>query len=468
MPRSGRRPRTASCLSIAIAAALAASSARAGDVTVQLDSGSGFSVRNASGAIERLRVDEATGNVSRNGALFVHTTGTQNVFVGTGAGTATTSGLGQNTALGHNALHSITSGMFNAAAGTNALFYNTTGHSNAAFGSNAMLYNTTGYANAAFGQAALSANTSGDSNAAVGQNAMRVNTTGSGNAAVGVNALRLNTSGYWNAAVGGNALRSNSTGAQNSAFGRNALYANTTGARNAAFGTYALRNTTIGIENAAFGSHALRRNTTGQQNAALGRLALYNNTSGSRNVAVGVGAGSAQDTGNDNIYLANPGNSGESGQIRIGTTGTHTGTRIAGIHGAALSGFGVQVLVEPNGTLGTTVSSARFKQDVHDMGDASDLLMRLRPVTFHYREDAVGAEGAKAKEYGLIAEEVAEVAPELVAGDADGNPYTVRYHVLPALLLNEIQKQERVIAALSARIEALEATPGAACEAGVR
>jgi hypothetical protein len=356
----------------------------------------------------------------------------------------------------------------NTAVGAAALFYTTTGHSNAVVGSNAMIFNTTGYLNAAVGERALYANTAGDGNAAFGASTLRANTTGSGNAAVGINALRSNTSGYWNAAVGGNALRMNSTGAQNSAFGRSALYANTTGVRNAAFGMYALRSTTTGGENAAVGSHALRQNTTGQQNAALGRLALYSNTSGSRNVAIGVGAGSSQSTGNDNIYIANPGSPGESGVIKIGTGGTHTTTRIAGIHGAVAMGA-VAVLIEPNGTLGTVVSSARFKQDVHDMEDASDVVRKLRPVTFHYTEAAVGAEGAQATQYGLIAEEVAEVAPELVATGADGKPYSVKYHVLPALLLNEIQKQERVIAALSARLEALEAGPaGAACEAGVR
>jgi len=460
---------------LALALALAASSAHAGDVSVQLDSGSGFSVRNAAGAIQRLRVDEATGNVSRNGVLFVHTTGSQNLFVGHFAGSTSTFGIGQNAAFGHNALGRVTNGSFNTAAGNYALFYNTTGHSNAAFGNSAMFYNSSGYANAAFGDSSLAMNTTGDSNAAVGQAAMRANTTGSGNAAVGSNALRSNTTGYWNAAMGGNALRSNNVGAQNSAFGRNALYSNTSAARNSAFGSYALRNTTTGAENAAFGSHALRHNTTGQQNVALGRLALYNNSSGSRNVAIGLSAGSGHSTGDDNVYIANPGTDLESGSIKIGTNGTHTKTQIAGIHGAAIPLIGVEVLVDPNGVLGTTVSSGRFKQDVRDMKDASDVLMKLRPVTFHYREDLVGAEGAKVTEYGLIAEEVAEVAPELVAHGADGKPYTVRYHVLPALLLNEVKEQHRVneeqrqvIAALTARLEAIEAAPGASCEVDAR
>jgi hypothetical protein len=114
------------------------------------------------------------------------------------------------------------------------------------------------------------------------------------------------------------------------------------------------------------------------------------------------------------------------------------------------------VLVLLDGTLGTATSSARFKQDVRDMGDASDLLMRLRPVTFRYLETEVGPEEAKTLRYGLIAEEVAKVSPELVAPGADGKPYSVKYHELPALLLNQVQQQQRTIATLEARIAELE------------
>ncbi|HVH20185.1 MAG TPA: tail fiber domain-containing protein, partial [Myxococcota bacterium] len=120
------------------------------------------------------------------------------------------------------------------------------------------------------------------------------------------------------------------------------------------------------------------------------------------------------------------------------------------------SAGGIGVLVNASGVLGTTTSSARFKQDVRDMGDASDLLMRLRPVTFRYTEDAVGADEARTPQYGLIAEEVAAVAPELVAPDLDGKPYSVKYHELPALLLNEVQEQEREIAELKAQMAQLQ------------
>ena len=364
--------------------------ALAGDVSIRLDTGSGLSVKDNTGAIERLRVDEATGNISRNGALFVHTTGSGNTFVGVGAGNLTTTGGGHN---------------------------------------------------AAFGLGALSANT-----------------TGLVNSAFGANALNDNTTGHRNAAVGYAALGSNISGAQNAALGAYALLISTTGSRNNAIGLAALGSNTVGSSNSAIGYRALYANSSGNLNTGLGDKALGSNTTGARNVAVGFQSGYSQTTGNDNVYLANTGVAAESGQIKIGTVGTHTGTTIAGISGATSAG-GIAVLVNASGKLGTTTSSARFKQDVRDMGDASELLMRLRPVTFRYTEDAVGAEEAKISQYGLIAEEVAEVAPELVAPDLDGRPYSVKYHELPALLLNEVQVQRHTIARLEARIAELEKRP---------
>ncbi len=166
-------------------------------------------------------------------------------------------------------------------------------------------------------------------------------------------------------------------------------------------------------------------------------------------------SGFYQTTGSDNIYLANTGTAAESGKIRIGNT-AHTETFIEGIDGNPAAG-GVAVLINSSNELHTLVSSARFKEDVRDMGEASALLMKLRPVTFRYREEAVGAEESKTPQYGLIAEEVAEVAPELVAPGADGRPYSVKYHELPALLLNELQQQERRIERQEQRIAALQA-----------
>lgn len=143
----------------------------------------------------------------------------------------------------------------------------------------------------------------------------------------------------------------------------------------------------------------------------------------------------------------------ESGQIKIGTVGTHTQTAIAGIHGATSSG-GIGVFVDASGVLGTTTSSLRFKEDVRDMGKTSEVLARLRPVVFRYREEV--AQGDRSDQYGLVAEEVAKVAPELVANDAEGRPYSVRYHLLAPMLLNEMQRQQRTIEALEARVRELE------------
>lgn len=419
--------------SVALGAALAlAESAQAADVSVQLDAGSGFSVKNSTGATQRLRVDEATGNLSRNGALFVHTTGPGNTFVGLSAGSLAT-----------------------------------TGANNTAFGQAALGGNTTGYHNSAVGEAALLTNTTGSRNAAFGKSALRNNTTGSRNSAFGSEALRDNITGNYNAASGSYALRVNTTGQQNSAFGDAALLSNTAGSNNSAFGEAALVLNTDGVRNSAFGDDALYANTGGNENTAFGAGALRSHTSGGNNIAVGFDAGANHTTGSDNIYIANPGVAGESGQIKIGAASTHTQVTIFGIFGNTRPA-GTTVFIDANGVLGTTTSSAAFKQDVNDMGDTSALLGKLRPVTFRYKREV--ADGDQTLQYGLIAEEVAEVAPQLVVTDAKGEPYSVRYHELPAILLNEIQKQQQVINALTTRLALLEgkAGPVAASKGGTR
>ena len=468
MARNGRRSGFRLGFWLAAGFLVAASPAYAGDVSVKLDVGAGFAVKNNTGSTDRFRVDEATGNVSRNGALLVHTTGAHNMFMGPNTGNPATTGFGYNTGFGSSALAAVTSGAFNSAFGFAALNSNTTGFSNSAFGQSALQLNTTGGSNAAFGsqalitnstgssntalgRGALFSNTSGSNNSAAGYGALHSNTTGGSNSAFGFIALNYNTTGYWNSAFGDGALRGDSTGPQNSAFGKSALYATTTGGSNSAFGSYALRANTTGFENAALGQTALRNNTSGADNTAVGRFALYGNTTGSRNIAIGSSAGSAQNTGNDNIYLANAGVAAESNTIRIGTSGTHTATFIAGINGTTVSGTGV--LVTGSGQLGVLASSARFKEAVEDMGEASDRLMALRPVRFRYTRDA-GGDG-QTEEYGLIAEEVAEVAPELVIADAEGRPFSVKYHELPSLLLNEVKKQRRTIEAQQQEIAAL-------------
>jgi hypothetical protein len=422
-----------------------AGSLRADDVTLTLGAGGGLSVRNNTGATERLRVDEATGNLSRNGALFAHSSGaTTSLYLGAEAGSTGSTGT-ENTGLGFR-----------------SLFGNTTGFRNTALGNEALAANTTGILDTAAGSRALTANTTGSSNTAVGDDSLRTNTTGAANTAVGASALFGNTAGFQNTASGASSLRNNTTGINNTAIGHGASQNNLTGNRNTVAGSGALQANLSGSNNTAVGVNALVLATSGDGNTAVGRNALFLSSGGSRNLALGDSAGTNQTTGSDNIYIANSGVAGESGSIRIGATGTHTQTAIAGIHGQTSTG-GIAVLVNSDGTLGTLTSSARFKRDVEDMGASSERVMRLRPVVFRYKPE-IGPESADEPQSGLIAEEVAQVAPEFVASDRDGKPYSVSYHALPALLLNELQRQSRenrdqsrTIAEQRRAIESLEA-----------
>jgi hypothetical protein len=194
----------------------------------------------------------------------------------------------------------------------------------------------------------------------------------------------------------------------------------------------------MGGNNAFFGANAGGSNTNGSNNSFFGEMAASANSTGSGNIVIGSVAGLNLVTGNNNIYLANAG-AEESNTIRIGTEGTQTATFIAGINGVNVNPSS-SVVVNSSGQLGIIVSSRRFKKDIRSMGDASSNLMRLRPVTFLYRPEY--AAGDQTLQYGLIAEEVAKVYPDLVSFGTDGKPQTVRYHLLSTMLLNEVQKQE--------------------------
>jgi Chaperone of endosialidase len=379
-------------------------------------------------------------------ALWANTTGIGNSAFGEEALTANTTGAG-NSAFGAMALYNATTGDSNSAFGDAALFANTTGAGNSAFGEAALYANQTGQANAAFGYYALRKTTASGSSA-FGYQALYSNTTGGLNAAFGYNALYANTTGGDNSAFGYLALQANTQGQQNSAFGRAALFANTTGSFNSAFGIESLSSNTLGTFNAAFGHRALR-SSTGSYNAAFGQLALWQMSSGDNNIAVGYSAGFSLTSGSYNVYVGNNGMS-ESNTIRIGTAGTHTATYIAGISGTTLTGSAVYV--NSNGQLGVATSSSRYKEQIADMSAESDVLLKLRPVSFYYRPDL---DETHLRQYGLVAEEVAEVAPGLVAYDADGTPQTVRYHFVNAMLLNEVQKQRRQLDNQNAEIREL-------------
>src|ERR1700719_579543 len=337
-----------------------------------------------------------------------------------------------NTGTGVNALFNNTGGAFNAADGAFALFSNTTGNSNTATGVNALVNNTTASDNMAMGYQSLFNNTTGDSNTGTGVNALYSNTTG-------VGALFSNTTAGLNTATGAAALFSNTTALDNTATGTAALYHNTIGSLNTANGFQALNANTTGGSNTANGVNALLNNTGANNNTADGVGALANNTTGSNNIGLGTNAGSNLTTGSNNIDIYDPGVAGESNHIRIGTAGTQTATFIAGISGATASG-GAAVFVNANGQLGTATSSRRFKQEIKPMDKASEAILALRPVTFRYKQE-IDPKGIP--QFGLVAEEVEKVNPDLVVRDAEGKVYTVRYEAVNAMLLNEFLKERR-------------------------
>jgi hypothetical protein len=289
------------------------------------------------------------------------------------------------------------------------------------------------------------------------------NTTGDNNTAVGRRTMESTTSGFSNSAVGAQALQANTSGAGNTAVGFNALSANTGAFNSTALGTQTLPNSNAD-GNTAVGAFAMNAHTTGLNNTAVGRGALFNLTDGERNIAIGLGAGVNLASGSDNVYLGALGDAADVATVRLGALGTHERAFIAGVRGVTTgTSNAVMVLIDGNGQLGTINSSRRFKTDIRDLDGASRPVLRLRPVTFRYRDTT--ATGARPLTYGLIAEEVEEVFPELVAYGADGRPETVRYHLLPTLLLNEIQRQERDMDALRRELAALRETVAALAQA---
>jgi hypothetical protein len=295
--------------------------------------------------------------------------------------------------------------------------------------------------NTALGEDALISNTTGFDSTAIGFNALFSNTTGSANTATGWTALQSNTTGFNNTANGSNSLARNTTGINNTATGEGALFLNTTGSQNTADGVFALGNNIDASQNTASGFSALIFNTTGASNTSVGYNSLSNNTTGSNNIALGASAGINLTTGNFNIDISNVGIAGESRTIRIGTTGTHTKTFIAGISGASVP-EGVGVIVGPNGKLGTVVSSARYKEAIKPMDKSSEAILALKPVTFRYKKD-LDPDGIP--QFGLVAEEVEKVNPDLVARDEQGKPYSVRYEAVNAMLLNEFLKEHQTL-----------------------
>jgi hypothetical protein len=330
------------------------------------------------------------------------------------------SDIDANTAMGTGALFSLNlngGGFYNTATGYHALYNNTTGSENTAMGLYALSNNITGYGNTASGASALGNNSTGFYNTAAGNFALSGNSIGS-----------------FNTAVGTSALESNLTGENNSAFGYGALASNG-GSNNTASGYGVLYNNTTGYSNTASGYDALNQNAIGYDNTASGYATLYSNTTGNNNIAEGYEAGYNLTTGSNNIDIGNRGIAGDASTIKIGTQGTHARTYIAGIYNNARV-RGLPVVINSQGELGMLFSSERFKTAIAPMGSDTAKLQQLRPVSFRLKSDPRGA-----VQYGLIAEEVAKVYPELVIRDQKGRIDGVRYDELAPMLLNEMQKK---------------------------
>lgn len=430
------------------------------------------------------------GNTDRNhlvaigdSALFHNGAGAVNYFDGR-----------LNTAIGSKSLYSNTTGAFNTACGFHSLYSNTTGFQNTAFGDGALYSNNTGISNTAVGEQALVLNTTGSNNTACGSGALFNNTDRSNLVAIGDSALFNNGLGVvnsyhatMNSAVGSKSLISNTTGYYNSAFGYHALQANSSGNGNTSVGTESMVLNTTGNNNTASGYRALMHNLSGANNAALGFQSMHDNQSGSENTAVGYYSmlGMIDGIGNTaigsctmkNIWHGNFNTIiGDSAGYELGGTamnnviaighkadmpfadneimiGNNTNTALycyAAYNGSMSPGGERDLYVNSTGKIGYLSSSSRYKDNIENM-DEIGWIYKLRPVNFTYKEDE-----QKNKRFGLIAEEVEQVIPELVSYNEKGEPETVTYSSLITPLLKAVQDQQREIEELKARIMELE------------
>jgi len=273
-------------------------------------------------------------------------------------------------------------------------------------------------------------------NTAEGQAALLSLSTGTFNTAVGFLSLRSNTEGNFNTAMGAGTLLSNA-GSNNTATGAAALLSNTTGSNNSRFGSTALALNTSGSLNTAIGAQALSSNTAGFENTAIGVGALGSST-GTGHIAVGFGAGGNVTTANNVICIGN----------NIVGANVNNTCFISGIRGmTTIHNDAMPVLIDSFGQLGTMSSSRRFKKEIKPMDKVSEALLALKPVTFNYKSD-----NSNRPEFGLIAEDVAKINPDLVVRDENGEIYTVRYDAVNAMLLNEFLKEHRKVQELEATV----------------
>jgi hypothetical protein len=286
--------------------------------------------------------------------------------------------------------------------------------------------------------------TAGTDNLFIGTNAGNFSVTGTKNIKIG-NGLCLVSSGSSNIGIGNVALNAVTSGSCNTAAGYNTLGSVAAGSNNTAMGGWsALPANSSGVHNTALGMGALYA-TTGSYNTAIGESAMSNGAANNRNITLGYIAGTSASAKTDDIFIWTAG-SNVSNTLSIGDIAIQTKCFIAGISGTVIGD--AAVLIDSMHQLGTASSSRKVKENIHPIDDESSLLMQLRPVTFNYKNQE-----SKAIQYGLIAEEVAEIMPNLAVYDSDKKPWSVRYHDLPVLLCNEYQKQHAAIATLSERIK---------------
>jgi trimeric autotransporter adhesin len=390
---------------------------------------------------------------------------------------------GRNTAEGTNALFSLTTGVWNVAVGFEALKNDTTGGQNTAVGYRALFNNTTGNKSTAYGSQALLNNITGSDNVALGFSTLFNNVIGNRNTGVGYRTLLFNNADD-NTAIGWNALYNNRGGRQNTAIGSRALL-HGSGNMNTAVGYNALTNNdsvdanvAVGDSalasfdgtsvndgaNTAVGSIALTALETGQENVAVGRRALQFLTDGSNNVVVGWRSGDGLTTGDGNTFIGDRAGTNEgpdvSNVICLGSFGdtqaagqvTPNRTYIDNIVGVATGGPNpsVNVIIDQDGQLGTVVSSREFKKDIKPMDQVSEAILKLKPVTFHYKNRDV--KNDLTQQFGLIAEDVEQVNRDLVVYGKDGKLWSVRYEAVNVMLLNEFIKEHKKVERLKATV----------------
>jgi hypothetical protein len=464
---------------------------------------------------EKLDADNPsyTGTLTGAGDATLH-----GLTVGRGAGA-----VSSNTAVGASALAANTSGAQNTAFGLEALKSNTTADWNSAFGRTSLTANTTGANNTGLGGYTLNANTTGGNNTAVGMSALISNTTASNNTAVGYQAAYSTTTAGANIAIGYQALYSNTTGQLNVAIGSQALYAQTADAYNTAVGGNSMQSTTTGSENAALGRLSLNANTTGLNNTAVGYAAGLANTTGTRNVHIGHEAGYSQTVASGNTFVGRGAGYLTTGQgntfigfdagysVTTGVNNTFIGPAYAGINGGvgdvmttgsrnviigrftgnqggidirtssnhivlsdgdgnprmyfnasgnpfipsirAAAGTYTAKITAGSAELTFDTSSARYKDNIRDSSYGLNAVMALRSAMFEYKSDPTRTD------VGLIAEEVYEVIPELVAVNADGQKDAVNYDRFVSVCIKAIQELNAKVDAQAAEIATLKGQP---------